>query len=199
MARTRASRVSTLIEKPATNITKHEPTSATGITSRGMSVVRQSRRNRKITSITSTKATMMVCRTSATDLRMKRLASNAQATSTSEGMVCSMVATRRRTSSAMVMVLAPGWGRTTTSTMGMPLRLSTVRSLRGPSSARPTSRSRMTRSASLLRIRSLKASGVSRRLMVRTGSSTSRPSIRPDGSSTFSRSTASRTSSGDSR
>ena len=49
---TMASIVSTLIEKPATYITKNAPMSDTGITMQGTSVTRQSRRNRKMMMIT---------------------------------------------------------------------------------------------------------------------------------------------------
>jgi|GEM_PF-6471820 len=56
-ASTTASIDSTLIEKPAMYMTKNAPTSDTGITTHGISVTRQSRRNRKIITITSKKAT----------------------------------------------------------------------------------------------------------------------------------------------
>ncbi len=51
-------------------ITKNEPTSAMGIAIIGISVVRQLRRNIKITRITSVKAMRTVSRTSLTALRI---------------------------------------------------------------------------------------------------------------------------------
>ncbi len=77
MASTRASSVSTLIEKPATYMMKKAPISDTGIASTGISVVRQSRRKRKITSTTRARAEKIVCWTSAIDRRMNRELSKA--------------------------------------------------------------------------------------------------------------------------
>ena len=54
---TTASIVKTLMEKPETYITKKAPTNETGMTTTGTNVTRQSRRNRKIISTTSRKAT----------------------------------------------------------------------------------------------------------------------------------------------
>ena len=55
-ANTIANIESTLMENPATYITKKAPTSDTGMTMHGMSVTRQSRRKRKMITITRTKA-----------------------------------------------------------------------------------------------------------------------------------------------
>ena len=55
-ASTTASMVKTLIEKPIRYMTKNEPISDTGMTMHGMRVTRQSRKNRKMMMITSTKA-----------------------------------------------------------------------------------------------------------------------------------------------
>ena len=196
MASTRPSRVNTLIEKPATYITKKAPVSDTGIATTGINVVRQSRRKEKITRITSPKARKIVCCTSRIDRLMYFVVSKPIATSMSAGrsfLICGM---RRWNSSAISILLAPGCGRTTTATIGTPSRFSTVRRLLAPSSAVPISRNRTIRPPSDFKIRFSNASGVLRRPMVRTGSSTSRPSIRPAGSSTLPRSMASRTSSG---
>ena len=61
---------STLMENPSRYITKNAPISDTGITRQGMSVTRQSRRNRKMMMITSTKASYTVLSTSAIEARM---------------------------------------------------------------------------------------------------------------------------------
>ena len=53
---TMASIESTLMEKPQRYMMKKAPTSDTGITMQGMSVTRQSRRNRKMMMITKMKA-----------------------------------------------------------------------------------------------------------------------------------------------
>ena len=70
MASTTASSVSTLMEKSSRYITKKIPTSDTGMATTGISVERQSRKNRKMIITTSTKASMMVCSTSVMDLRI---------------------------------------------------------------------------------------------------------------------------------
>ena len=67
---TTASMVSTFMENPATYITKNAPMSETGITIQGISVTRQSRRNRKMMMITSTNASYTVFFTSSIDARM---------------------------------------------------------------------------------------------------------------------------------
>ena len=54
--KTTANMVSTLMEKPATYITKKAPIRDTGITMQGTRVTRQSRRKRKMMMITSTNA-----------------------------------------------------------------------------------------------------------------------------------------------
>ena len=53
---TTASMVNTLMEKPATYMIKKAPMSETGITIIGISVTRQSRKNRKMMTITKKKA-----------------------------------------------------------------------------------------------------------------------------------------------
>ena len=68
--RTTASIVSTLMEKPATYITKKAPMSDTGMTMHGTSVTRQSRRKRKMMMMTSTKASYTVLSTSLMEARM---------------------------------------------------------------------------------------------------------------------------------
>ena len=74
--RTTASMVRTLMEKPATYITKNAPISDTGMTMHGIKVTRQSRRKRKIIMITSTKASYTVLSTSAMEARMNLVLSN---------------------------------------------------------------------------------------------------------------------------
>ena len=73
---TTASMVNTLMENPATYITKNAPMSDTGITIHGMSVTRQSRRKRKMMMITSTNASYTVFFTSLIDARMNLVLSN---------------------------------------------------------------------------------------------------------------------------
>ena len=73
--KTTASIVSTLMENPATYITKNAPIRETGITIQGISVTRQSRRKRKMMMITSTKASYTVLSTSAMEARIKRVLS----------------------------------------------------------------------------------------------------------------------------
>ena len=67
---TTASMESTFMEKPSRYITKNAPMSDTGITRQGIRVTRQSRRNRKMMMITSTKASYTVLSTSAIEARM---------------------------------------------------------------------------------------------------------------------------------
>ena len=74
--RTTASIVSTLMEKPATYITKKAPMSDTGITIQGTSVTRQSRKKRKMMMITNTKASYTVLSTSLMEARMNLVLSN---------------------------------------------------------------------------------------------------------------------------
>ena len=69
--------VSVLIENPSTFIKKNVPISETGIVSAGMSVVRQSCKNRKITSTTSPIAISSVITTSLIDSRTNSLVSKA--------------------------------------------------------------------------------------------------------------------------
>ena len=69
-ASTTASMVSTLMEKPATYITKKAPMSDTGMTMHGTSVTRQSRRKRKMMMMTRMKASYTVCSTSLMEARM---------------------------------------------------------------------------------------------------------------------------------
>ena len=64
MASTTPNRVSTLMEKSSRYITKNIPTSDTGMATTGMSVERQSRKNKKIITTTSPNASRMVCSTS---------------------------------------------------------------------------------------------------------------------------------------
>ena len=61
---------STLMEKPQRYMMKKAPMSETGITMQGTRVTRQSRRNRKIMMITSTKASYTVVSTSLMEARM---------------------------------------------------------------------------------------------------------------------------------
>ena len=72
MARTRASRVSVLTEKPRAWKAANVPTMETGIAREGMMVARQLRRKRRMTRTTRAKATKIVSSTSATDRSMKR-------------------------------------------------------------------------------------------------------------------------------
>ena len=65
----------TLMENPATYITKNAPMSDTGITMHGTSVTRQSRKNRKMMMITKMKASYTVLSTSLMEARMKRVLS----------------------------------------------------------------------------------------------------------------------------
>ena len=69
--------VSVLIENPSTFMRKNVPSSETGIVSAGISVVRQSCKNRKITRTTSPIAISSVMTTSLIDSRTKSLESNA--------------------------------------------------------------------------------------------------------------------------
>jgi len=82
---TTASIVNTLIENPATYITKNAPINDTGITIQGTNVTRQSRRKRKIIIITNTKASYTVLSTSAIEARIKRVLSNPYVYVTSSG------------------------------------------------------------------------------------------------------------------
>jgi hypothetical protein len=70
MASTTPRSVSTLIEKPHRYMMKNTPTSEMGTARTGISVVRQSRKKKKMIAITSRKAIRMVSRTSTIDLRM---------------------------------------------------------------------------------------------------------------------------------
>ena len=101
MASTIPSSVSTLIEKPATYITKKAPMSETGIASTGMSVERQSRRKRKMMSTTRIMAMKIVSWTSRIELRMYSVVSKPMLSSTSAGRSRSIRATRRWNSSMM--------------------------------------------------------------------------------------------------
>ena len=95
MASTSASSVSTLIEKPASAITPNAPTSETGITSTGMTVVRQSRRKPKMTSTTSASAMKTVLRTSSMEARMGSVLSKPMPSSMPSGMSGRMSSSRR--------------------------------------------------------------------------------------------------------
>ncbi len=70
MESTTASIVSTLMENPATYITKNAPIIDMGITTTGTSVTLQSRRKTNMMNTTSRKATKMVSCTSFIDARM---------------------------------------------------------------------------------------------------------------------------------
>ncbi|OPZ72245.1 MAG: hypothetical protein BWY83_00754 [bacterium ADurb.Bin478] len=70
MARTMPSIVNTLIENPAAYMMKKEPISEMGMAITGMTVVRQSRKNKKMINTTSAKAVITVSATSLMDLRM---------------------------------------------------------------------------------------------------------------------------------
>ena len=76
MASTIASSVSVLIEKPATYRNVTAPISETGMVTSGIIVARQSRRNTKITSATSTIASRMVVNTLEMDSSMNTEESN---------------------------------------------------------------------------------------------------------------------------
>ncbi len=69
--------VSVLIEKPSTFIRKNVPSSEIGIVSAGMSVVRQSCKNKKITTTTRMIATASVMMTSLIDSLTNSVVSNA--------------------------------------------------------------------------------------------------------------------------
>ncbi len=70
MASTIESSVSVLIEKPSISISAKAPISETGIVTNGMIVARTVRRNRKITSTTSTTASAIVVYTAAIERSM---------------------------------------------------------------------------------------------------------------------------------
>ena len=75
-ANTTANMESTLIENPNMYMMKKEPMSDTGITIHGINVTRQSRKNRKMITITNTKATYTVSFTSEMEARMNLVLSN---------------------------------------------------------------------------------------------------------------------------
>ncbi len=95
IASTMPSIVSTLMENPAMYMMKNDPMSEIGITTTGMSVVRQSRRNMKMIITTRMKAVITVSCTSAIDCRMYLVMSNPMASLMSGGRSAWMVSKRR--------------------------------------------------------------------------------------------------------
>ena len=75
IASTIASSVSVLMVKPSAYITANAPINENGMVTSGISVARQLRRNRKITSTTSSTASPMVTYTSSMDFSMKMVES----------------------------------------------------------------------------------------------------------------------------
>ena len=71
IASTTASSVSVLMEKPMAYMSAQLPISETGIVTRGITVARSERRNRKMTAITSTIASPMAVKTSSIERAMK--------------------------------------------------------------------------------------------------------------------------------
>ena len=71
IASTNASKVNKLTEKPISNIKKNTPIKDNGIVTIGISTERNAPRNKKITSITMTAASIIVCTTSWIDALIK--------------------------------------------------------------------------------------------------------------------------------
>ena len=94
MAKTKPSNVRTLIVKPTAYMTKNAPMIEIGIATTGMIVVRQSRRNEKMTSMTSKNATSSVSSTSLIERRMYFVTSKPTASCKSGGrsfLICSIL------------------------------------------------------------------------------------------------------------
>ena len=100
-----------LIENPSSQIAATVPIKATGIAVAGISVVRQSRMNRKITPITTPTAMTRVTKTSRTEPRMNRASSEIFTISTSRSRWFMRAITARSTASEISMVL--DWARRT--------------------------------------------------------------------------------------
>ena len=98
-----------LSEKPARYMTPNVPTSDSGTEKLGMIVAGRLRRNRKITSTTSTTASISSNWTSSTEARTVMVRSVSVVTSTAAGIdavSCGSIALTRSTTS---MTFAPGW------------------------------------------------------------------------------------------
>ena len=135
MASTMASSVSTLMEKSSRYITKKMPTSDTGMATTGMSVERQSRKNKKMMTTTSTKASMMVCSTSRMESRMNTELSMAGCSFRSAGRSLPYSFSRLLKASAMSIWFEPGCGITARATPGTPFTRKMVWSFSGYNSA----------------------------------------------------------------
>ena len=138
----------------------------------------------------------MVSSTSAMEARIKRVLSYTISTVTSSGRSFFNCSIRLYASSAISIWLAPGCGMMTSITIGSPFLRITLRKSSGLTSARPTSWKRMILSPSRLMIKSLNSVAVCISPNVRIDKSIVFPSMLPEGSSTFSASTAFFTSNG---
>ena len=139
IASTSASNVRVLMLKPASAISANVPTRLTGIVMMGMMDARIVRKNTKMTSATSTTASMIVRYTLATERSINTELSLATSTSRSAGKSALSLGKIRRTPSDSSSGFAVAWRITPTATTGRPFNRTAVRSSAGPSSTRATS------------------------------------------------------------
>jgi hypothetical protein len=135
IASTTPSSVSTLMVKPAMDMTQNAPMMDTGMASTGISVVRHSRKNAYTTSTTSRKAMKMVSVTSSSERRTYSVLSKATSTEMSGGTSFLICSSRRRSSFTMSIWLAPGCCLKYSPAMGLSPIFSAPRSFCAPSCA----------------------------------------------------------------
>ena len=142
MASTMASSVSVLIEKPNAYISVQAPISDTGMVTMGIRLARRLRRNRKITSTTSTMASPMVWNTDSMDFSMKTEVSYAMFSFMPLGSVAFISSISARTALDRSSGLAVDCLTTPMFSAGLPLKREVTRSSTGP---RPTEATSPTR------------------------------------------------------
>ena len=142
MARIRASKVSTLIEKPKAAISDRQPISDTGMVTAGTSVARIERRNSSITSTTSASEMPSAISTSRIEAAMNSASSEPTMIFMPLGMVGARRSISARTALEIAIVLAWLWRITCRPTAGTPLARTMTSSSSTPRSTVATSPSR---------------------------------------------------------
>ena len=132
IAKTSASKVSVLIEKPAAYIKVQAPIRHTGIVTSGMIEARKVPRNTKITKATSATASMMVRNTASRDLSINTVVSFAMRTFRPWGRLCCSFGNSALSAAASTSGLAVACLISPTETAGCALSVTFVRSLKAP-------------------------------------------------------------------
>ena len=139
IAMTKASKVSVLIENPATSMIAQLPIRHTGIVTNGMMLARTERKKKRISTATSTIDSPIVRQTDSIDRSMNTVVSLAISTETPAGNSAFSLGKTSRTACASVNGFAVACLITPSETAFLPLKRTIVRSLAGATSTRATS------------------------------------------------------------